>query len=188
MAFDRPIDGIETANAPAARVAVVSAARSAFRRGIAQTFTPPLIGVGIWCFPLRDDRFLRIRRRAGMWSRKQQCPGQPVCLAPKRSQEAFCLPSPQIYTYPCQPPPPRFSLRSSTRPTSGSYRKAWLQPIAALSECAPEIFRTLKGRSPRRLPQPRVRRLQPCTTRPWCVARRSPRTPGINAHLATQME
>ena len=61
-----------------------------------------LIGVGIWCFPLRDDRFLRIRRRAGMWSRKQQCPGQPVCLAPKRSQEAFCLPSPQIYTYPCQ--------------------------------------------------------------------------------------
>ena len=68
--------------------------------------TPPhqLIGVGMGCFPLRDDRFLRIRRRAGMWSRKQQCPGQPVCLAPKRSQEAFCLPSPQIYTYPCQPP------------------------------------------------------------------------------------
>ena len=40
MGFDRPIDGVETAVA-AARVAVVSAAPSAFRRGLAQTFTPP---------------------------------------------------------------------------------------------------------------------------------------------------
>ena len=40
MGLDKPIDGVETAVA-AARVAVVSAAPSAFRRGLAQTFTPP---------------------------------------------------------------------------------------------------------------------------------------------------
>ena len=62
-----------------------------------------LIGVCIWCFPLRDDRFLRVRRRARMWFRKQQFPCQTVCLVQKRCQKAFCLPSPQIYTYPCQP-------------------------------------------------------------------------------------
>ena len=61
-----------------------------------------LTGVGIWCFPLRDDRFLRVRRRARMWVRKQQYPCQPICLVPKRRQKAICLPSPQIYTYPCQ--------------------------------------------------------------------------------------
>ena len=44
----------------------------------------PLTGVGIWCSPLRDDRFLQVRRRARMWFRKQQYPCQPVCLAPKR--------------------------------------------------------------------------------------------------------
>ena len=37
-----------------------------------------------------------------MWVRKQQYPCQPVCLVPKRRQKAICLPSPQIYTYPCQ--------------------------------------------------------------------------------------
>ena len=37
-----------------------------------------------------------------MWFRKQQYPCQPVCLVPKRRQKAICLPSPQIYTYPCQ--------------------------------------------------------------------------------------
>ena len=40
MGFDRPIDGVETAVA-AARVAVVSAAPSAFHRGLAQTSPPP---------------------------------------------------------------------------------------------------------------------------------------------------
>ena len=49
----------------------------------------PLTGVCIWCFPLRDDRFLRVRRRAGMWFRKQQYPCQPVCLAPKRRRKAI---------------------------------------------------------------------------------------------------
>ena len=65
---------------------------------------PPrkLTRVCIWCFPLRDDRFLRVRRRARMWVRKQQYPCQPICLVPKRRQKAICLPSPQIYTYPCQ--------------------------------------------------------------------------------------
>ena len=37
-----------------------------------------------------------------MWVRKQQYPCQPICLVPKRRQKAICLPSPQIYTYPCQ--------------------------------------------------------------------------------------
>ena len=41
LAFDRPIDGVETANAAAARVDVVSASSSALRRELAQTFTPP---------------------------------------------------------------------------------------------------------------------------------------------------
>ena len=68
----------------------------------AQSQGGPLTRVCIWCFPLRDDRFLRVRRRARMWFRKQQCPGQPVCLVPKRCQKAICLPSPQIDTYPCQ--------------------------------------------------------------------------------------
>ena len=58
----------------------------------------PLTGVCIWCFPLRDDRFLRVRRRAGMWFRKQQYPCQPGCLAPKRRRKAISLPSPQ-YLY-----------------------------------------------------------------------------------------
>ena len=38
-----------------------------------------------------------------MWFRKQQCPCQPVCLVLKRRRKAICIPSPQIYTYPCQP-------------------------------------------------------------------------------------
>ena len=46
---------------------------------------------------------------------------------------------------------------------SGSYRQARPRPIAALSECAPEAFSVLEGRSPGRFPRPRVRRLQPCT-------------------------
>ena len=37
-----------------------------------------------------------------MWVRKQQYPCQPICLVPQRPQKAICLPSPQIYTYPCQ--------------------------------------------------------------------------------------
>ncbi len=40
MGFDRPIDGMDTAVA-AARVAISSVVRSAFRRGLAQMFTPP---------------------------------------------------------------------------------------------------------------------------------------------------
>ena len=40
MGFVRPIDGMETAVA-AARVDVRPAARSGFRRGLAQMFTPP---------------------------------------------------------------------------------------------------------------------------------------------------
>ena len=31
-------------------------------------FVPLLTGVGIWCFPLRDDRFLRVRRGSGCGS------------------------------------------------------------------------------------------------------------------------
>ena len=60
----------------------------------AERTPPPADRVCIWCFPLRDDRFLRVRRRARMWFRKQQCPCQPVCLVPKRRQKAICLPSP----------------------------------------------------------------------------------------------
>ena len=59
---------------------------------------PALIGVCIWCFPLRDDGFLRVRGRAGMWFSKQQYPCQPVCLAPKRCRKAISLPS-QQYLY-----------------------------------------------------------------------------------------
>ena len=44
LAFDRPIDGIETANAPAALAAdATTALEVAFRHGLAQTFTPPPI-------------------------------------------------------------------------------------------------------------------------------------------------
>ena len=57
-----------------------------------------LTGVCIWCFPLRDDRFLRVRWRAGMRFRKQQYPRQPGCLAPKRCRKAISIPSPQ-YLY-----------------------------------------------------------------------------------------
>ena len=82
-----------------------------------------LTGVCIWCFPLRDDRFPRVRRRARMWVRKQQYPCQPVCLAPKRCRKAICLPSPQIYTYPCQPRSIRRVARpSSTSPTAIPWR------------------------------------------------------------------
>ena len=72
---------------------------SAWRRWPASSSrVSPLTGVCIWCFPLRDDRFLRVRRRAGMWFRKQQYPCQPGCLVPKRRRKAISLPSPQ-YLY-----------------------------------------------------------------------------------------
>ena len=42
MAFDRPVDGIETATAPAALAADARTAfETAFHRGLAQMFTPP---------------------------------------------------------------------------------------------------------------------------------------------------
>ena len=42
LAFDRPIDGIETANAPAALAAdATTALEVAFHRGLAQMFPPP---------------------------------------------------------------------------------------------------------------------------------------------------
>ena len=42
LAFDRPIDGIATANAPAALAAdATTALEVAFRCGLEQTFTPP---------------------------------------------------------------------------------------------------------------------------------------------------
>ena len=75
----------------------------------------PLTGVCIWCFPLRDDRFLRVRRRAGMWFRKQQYPCQPVCLAPKRRRKAISLPSQQYLYIPLSGgwPRPRLGFLSS---------------------------------------------------------------------------
>ena len=95
---------LETISKPVAKIMVVR------KDDIGLLVTPiltfprqGLTGVGIWCIPLRDDRFLRVRRRARMWFRKQQCPCQPVCLVPKRRQTAMCLPSPQIYTYPYKP-------------------------------------------------------------------------------------
>ena len=59
-----------------------------------------------------------------MWVRKQQYPCQPICLVPKRRQKAICLPSPQIYTYPCQPPPPPTS--PPLNPTSRVTRRTGL--------------------------------------------------------------
>ena len=59
--------------------------------------SPPLTGVGIWCFTLRDDRFLRVRRRARMWFRMQQCSRQPVCLVPEShfpSKSTISIPTP----------------------------------------------------------------------------------------------
>ena len=51
-----------------------------------------------------------------MWVRKQQYPCQPICLVPKRCEKAICLPSPQIYTYPCQlDPPGRFGFHHDPR-------------------------------------------------------------------------
>ena len=42
MAFDRQVDGKETANAPAALAAdATTALEAAFRCGLEQTFTPP---------------------------------------------------------------------------------------------------------------------------------------------------
>ena len=122
LGFDKLSDGMGPAVA-AARVAVSSAPRSAFRRGLAQT-------------------------------------------------------------------PLRFSLCSNTRAKSGSYRQARPSPIAAPSQRAPEATGVLERRLPAGFARPALTRNspQPCTTRPWCVTRRSPRTPGINAHLATQME
>ena len=108
LVFDRPIDGIETANASAARAAgATPALEVAFRRGLAQMFSPP----------------------------------------------------------------PRFSLRSSTRAPSGSCRQARFSPIAAPSERAPETFRTLEGRSHGRFPHIDVRRLQSCAARRRCNQR-----------------
>ena len=44
LAFDRPIDGIATANATAALAAdATTALEAAFRCGLEQTFTPPPI-------------------------------------------------------------------------------------------------------------------------------------------------
>ena len=44
MAFNRPIDGIETANAPVALAAdATTALEAAFRCGLEQTFTPDFL-------------------------------------------------------------------------------------------------------------------------------------------------
>ena len=40
LAFDRPVDGMETANAPAAHADETTALEAVFHRGLAQTFTP----------------------------------------------------------------------------------------------------------------------------------------------------
>ena len=101
------------------------------------SYTPwdTLTGVCIWCFPLRDDRFLRVRRRAGMWFRKQQYPCQPGCLAPKRRRKAISIPSPQYLHIPLSAggrgvpahrgrgdwpqPPPRAQRRAGPGPVLG---------------------------------------------------------------------
>ena len=48
-----------------------------------KAFPLTLTGVCNWCFQLREDGFLRVRRRAWMWFRMQQYSRQPVCLVPE---------------------------------------------------------------------------------------------------------
>ena len=62
--------------------------------------------------------------------------------------------------------PPRFLPSCSPFAPAGSPRLAFPHRIGAPAECAPEIFRTLEGRSPERFSPPRVRRLQPFTAHP----------------------
>ena len=87
--------GVSTATSGAPRWVAIRTGRATSKRVISLTWRKGCAGcttcvcgrpatrltrVCIWCFPLRDDRFLRVRRRARMWLRKQQCPCQPVCL------------------------------------------------------------------------------------------------------------
>ena len=73
---------------------------------------------------LRYDRFLRIRRRTGMWFRKQQNHCQPVCLAPKRWRKAISLPSPQ-YLYRPLSAPAGGRAWTGCGTKSGSWRWSW---------------------------------------------------------------
>ena len=68
-------------------------------------------------------------------------------------------------------PPPRFSLRSSTRAPSGSCRQARFSPIAAPSERAPEATGVLEGRLPPDFARPALTRnsLHPCNALRRCA-------------------
>ncbi len=82
-------------------------------------------------------------------------------------------------TYPCQPPPPRFSRCSSARTTSGSCGQARSSPIAAPSERAPEATGVLERLLPEGFARPALTRnsLQPCNPRRRYAPRRYRLTP-----------
>ena len=91
--------------------------------------------------------------------------GVEKVVAPATFETAFrCLTSTDV-------PPPRFSLRSSARATSGSYRQARPQPIAAPSERAPKATGVLERRLPAGFARPALTRnsLQPCNALRRCA-------------------
>ena len=99
--------------------------------------------------------------------------GVEKLVAPTTFETAFCcLTSTDVH-----PPPPRFSLCSSSLAASGSYRQARSSPIAAPSERAPEAFSVLEGRLAAGFARPALTRnsLQPCNaTRPPRLHRLTP--------------
>ena len=111
LGFDRPIDGVETAVA-AARVAISSVVRSAFRRGLAQTFTPPPR------FSLRSSPLVP----SGSC---RQARFSPVAAPSERAPEATGVLEGRL--------PPDFARPALTRNS--------LQPCNALRRCAPLLYR-----------------------------------------------
>ena len=88
--------------------------------------------------------------------------GVEKLAAPATFETAFRRSLAQTFT-------PRFSDSDSSLAASGSYRQARSQPIAVLSEYAPEAFSVLEGRLAAGFARPALTRnsLQPCNaTRP----------------------
>ena len=112
LALDRPVDGIETANAAAALAAgATTALEVAFRRGLAQTFTPPRFS-------------LRSSARAPSGSCRQ-ARFSPIAAPSERAPEATGVLEGRLAA--------GFARPALTRNS--------LQPCNALRRCTPLLYR-----------------------------------------------
>ena len=111
LGFDRPMDGVET-EAAAAHVVVSSASRSAFRRGLAHTFTPPP-GFSLCSSPLAPSCSYRQARPHPFAARSERAPKSSVSLK-DAALGASCIPASDAFNH-APHPPRRYRLTLAAR-------------------------------------------------------------------------